>query len=147
MSDLGKVVPKPQPDDTLAPLNDVKGENSGLVVDSARDTKDTTSLLIQPEKPTVDANPDEDLEEITEEEIAVKLAQKKKELEEKVKRSEEAARKKVGGLLCGFLKEQWWLILLGVPFMFLGPLGDLVVPSYIGFVCSAMMEVDNPDRD
>jgi len=31
--------------------------------------------------------------------------------------------------------------------MLLGPLGDLVVPSYIGFVCDAMMDVDNPKRD
>jgi hypothetical protein len=51
----------------LAPLNDAKDEHKTSLVDSARETKETTSLLIQPEKPTVDANPDEDLEEITEE--------------------------------------------------------------------------------
>lgn len=44
------------------------------------------------------------------------------------------------------MKEQWWLILIGLPFMFLAPLGDLVVPSYIGFVCNAMI-LETPEGD
>jgi ABC-type multidrug transport system fused ATPase/permease subunit len=44
-----------------------------------------------------------------------------------------------------FLKEQWLLITIGFPFVFLAPLGDLIVPAYIGMVIQAMVD-GTPDQ-
>jgi hypothetical protein len=165
MSDLAKVVPKPdKQEDTLAPLDAQGTKQEQTIHDSARGTDENNTLLLlneDPKKPTLDNpiiaeavkfNPDEyleeDEEEITEEMIAAKLAMRKKAEEAKAKRCEEEAKKKTGALLCGFLKEQWWLIVVGLPFMFLAPMGDLVVPSYIGFVCNAMiLETEEGDAE
>ena len=42
--------------------------------------------------------------------------------------------------------EQWWLLVLGFPFMFLASLSDLFVPNYIGKIVDALVE-ENYDDD
>jgi len=36
------------------------------------------------------------------------------------------------------MKEQWYLILIVLPFMFLGSIGDMAVPLFVGWVVDAM---------
>ena len=43
-------------------------------------------------------------------------------------------------LMCTWLGEQWFLLLLGLPFMFLASLSDLFVPDYIGRIVDAFTE-------
>ena len=45
-------------------------------------------------------------------------------------------------MLLRFLKEQWWLLVIGFPFMFLGSIGEFITPYYIGQVIEAMREKD-----
>ena len=39
-----------------------------------------------------------------------------------------------------WIGEQWYLLLLGFPFMFLASLNDLFVPDYIGKIVDAFTE-------
>ena len=39
-----------------------------------------------------------------------------------------------------WLCEQWYLLLIGFPFMFLASLSDLFVPDYTGKIIDAFME-------
>jgi len=51
-----------------------------------------------------------------------------------------AVAKKAKYLMWTWLGEQWWLLLLGFPFMFLASLSDLFVPDYIGKIVDALVE-------
>ena len=50
----------------------------------------------------------------------------------------EQAKKAQNKLLLGFIAEQKVLMLLGLPFMFLGSITDFVFPDYIGRVADAL---------
>jgi ABC-type multidrug transport system fused ATPase/permease subunit len=43
-------------------------------------------------------------------------------------------------LLMHFIGQQWWLLLLAFPFMFLGGLTDFIFPDFIGRVINATKE-------
>lgn len=45
---------------------------------------------------------------------------------------EEQVEKKAKGLMWRWICEQWFLLLIGFPFMFLASLSDLFVPDYTG---------------
>ena len=53
---------------------------------------------------------------------------------------EEAVEKKAKGLMWTWICEQWFLLLIGLPFMFLASLSDLFVPDYTGKIVDAFME-------
>ena len=55
---------------------------------------------------------------------------------------EKRMRKLASRLLCSLICEQWWLFLLGFPFMFAGSLGEFIVPDYVGRVINALTEKD-----
>lgn len=57
------------------------------------------------------------------------------------KRDEKVARD-AKTMLCGMVKEQWCLLLLGAPFMFLGSTIDFLAPNYIGRVLNQFNEED-----
>ena len=51
-----------------------------------------------------------------------------------------AVEKKAKGLMWRWICEQWFLLLIGFPFMFLASLSDLFVPDYTGKIVDAFME-------
>ena len=44
------------------------------------------------------------------------------------------------GLLCKLICQQWYLILLGFPFVFLAAINDMFVPDYVGRTVNAFTE-------
>ena len=46
-------------------------------------------------------------------------------------------------LLCEFVKEQWCLLVFAIPFLFAASLNDLLIPDYIGKICSAFIDGDD----
>ena len=63
----------------------------------------------------------------------------KKENKEAAAR-EEQVEKKAKTLMWTWICEQWFLLLIGLPFMFLASLSDLFVPDYTGKIVDAFME-------
>lgn len=62
------------------------------------------------------------------------------------KEKDAKADKEAKALLWSFVKEQWPLLLLGVPFMFAGSLIEFLVPSYVGQIINKFRE-NNFDKD
>jgi len=60
----------------------------------------------------------------------------KKAAEDKI--AEELGNSRARKLICEFVKEQACLLLLAIPFVFMGSIGDLAVPTYVGWVVDAM---------
>lgn len=60
----------------------------------------------------------------------------KKAAEDKL--AEELGNSRARKLICESVKEQCCLLLLAVPFVFMGSIGDLAVPAYVGWVVDAM---------
>lgn len=58
------------------------------------------------------------------------------------KKRDEKITKDAKKLLWGFASEQWCLLLLGLPFMFLGSLINFLVPNYIGRIINAFKDED-----
>ena len=53
---------------------------------------------------------------------------------------EEATAKKAKTLMWSWVGEQWFLLVIGFPFMFLASLSDLFVPDYTGKIVDALLE-------
>lgn len=62
------------------------------------------------------------------------------------KKKDEKIAKDAKKLLWGFVGEQWCMLLLGLPFMFLGSLVEFLVPNYIGKIIMQFKE-NNFDGD
>jgi len=54
-------------------------------------------------------------------------------------------KKDANKLLWEFLAEQWWLLLIGLPFMFAGSAQEYLVPDFIGKTLNAMKDGDKDE--
>ena len=58
------------------------------------------------------------------------------------KKLDPVAQKKQSKILMSIVGEQWPLLLLGAPFMFIGAIGEFAFPDFIGKIVNAMKDAD-----
>ena len=61
------------------------------------------------------------------------------------KKKDEAIKKDANKLIWSMLGQQWCLLLIGAPFMFLGSFIDLMAPNYIGKILDDFLKEDFSD--
>jgi len=108
-------------------------------VDADVSTEKALCHLAAPEPPKkkgVSFNPEDEVIEPKAKEEPTAEEKAKKAAEDKIE--EELGNSRARKLMCEFVKEQWYLLLLTAPFVFLGGLGDIAVPAYVGWVIDAM---------